>query len=444
MAKINPFYGFLYNPEKVKDLGSVMAPPYDCISDEMQDQLYQLNPFNVVQLIYGKTFGTDDESDNRYTRAASTFKNWQQEKILIQDGEPAIYLYDQKFFTEDGAEVVRKGFLALAKLEDFSTGLIKPHEETLEGPKTDRFHLMKACKANFCPIFSLYSDPCCVLESVLKKNRERTPDLFVSNSELDEEHSLWRVTDQSQILKAQELLSGKPLFIADGHHRYETALMYRDFLRKENPDYTGKELFNYVLMFFANMEDQGLMVFPIHRLISGLVDFDLSQFLEAVRKNFRVETDYFDVSDPVSRKRVRMNLSQKGKHSFACYAGKGKVYFLSLKNEEIIDQFFSEDVPKALKVLDVSILHRMVFEEVFKMTAEDQKKQKFLKYLKNFDAGLQAVDSGNAQLVFLMNPTRVTEVREVANLGEKMPQKSTYFFPKLLSGMVINKILDNP
>jgi len=216
--------------------------------------------------------------------------------------------------------------------------------------------------------------------------------------------------------------------------------MYRDFCRGQNPDYTGKELFNYVQMFFCNMEDRGLMVFPIHRLLSGLIDFDLQQFLGAVRENFRVETDYFDVNDPVACKRVRLNLFQKGKHSFACYAGKGKIYFLSLKNEELIDRFFTKEVPKALKVLDVSILHRLVFENIFKMTAEDQKKQKFLKYLKSFDAGLKAVDLGQAQLAFLMNPTRVTEVREVANLGEKMPQKSTYFYPKLLSGMVINKI----
>jgi len=443
MAKISPFCGFLYNPEKVKDPGSVMAPPYDCISDEMQEELYQSNPYNVVQLIYGKILETDTEADNRYTRAASTFKKWQEEKVLVQDAEPAIYLYDQKFLTEDGEEVVRKGFLAMAKLEEFSTGLIKPHEETLEGPKADRFQLMKTCKANFCPIFSLYSDPCCVLEALLKKNRERTPDLVVKTSEPPEVHSLWRVTDKAQILKAQDLLSGKPIFIADGHHRYETALMYRDFLREQNPGYTGKEPFNYVLMFFCNMEDRGLMISPIHRLLSGLVDFDLQRFLDAVRENFRVETDYFDVNDPVSCKRVRLNLFQKGKHSFACYAGKGKIYFLSLKNEEIIDRFFPKEVPKALKVLDVSILHRLVFENIFKMTADDQKKQKYLKYLKSFDAGLKAVNSGQAQLAFLMNPTRVTEVREVANLGEKMPQKSTYFYPKLLSGMVINKILES-
>ena len=443
MAKINPFCGLLYNPEKVKDPGSVMAPPYDCISDEMQEQLYQLNPYNVIRLIFGKTAGSDSETDNRYTRAASTFREWQQERILVQDPKPAIYLYDQKFFTEDGKEVVRQGFLALAKLEEFSTGLIKPHEETLEGPKTDRFKLMKACKANFCSIFSLYSDPCCALESLLKKNRERTPDLLVKNSDLAEEHSLWRVTDTAQISKAQELLSGKPIFIADGHHRYETALMYRDYLREQNPDYTGKELFNYVLMFFCNMEDQGLMIFPIHRLVSGLPDFDFQQFLDAVRVNFRVETDHFDAGDPVACKRVRSSLFQKGKHSFACYSGKGKIYFFSLKNSEIIDKVFPEEISKVVKVLDVSILHRLIFRNIFKMTDDDQKQQKYLKYLKSFDAALQAVDAGQAQLAFLMNPTRVTEVREVANLGEKMPQKSTYFYPKLLSGMVFNKILED-
>jgi uncharacterized protein (DUF1015 family) len=443
MAKIIPFHGLLYNPEKVKDPGSVMAPPYDCISDEMQEELYQANPFNVVRLIYGKTHDSDAQEDNRYTRAASTFREWQEEGILVQDAEPAIYLYDQKFLTEDGEEVVRQGFLALAKLEEFSTGLIKPHEETLEGPKADRLRLMKACGANFCSIFSLYSDPCCALEALLKKNRERSPDLRVKSSEPGEEHFLWRVTDQAQIAKVQELLSGKPIFIADGHHRYETALTYRDFMREQNPDYTGKELFNYVMMFFCNMEDEGLLVFPIHRLVSGLPDFDLQEFLDAVRENFRVETDRFDAADPVACQRVRSSLAAKGKHSFACYAGKGRIYFLTLKSKEIIDQFFPDTIPKVLKVLDVSVLHRLVFERVFAMSTEDQRQQKYLKYLKSFDEALHAVDSGQAQLAFLMNPTRVTEVREVANLGEKMPQKSTYFYPKLLSGMIFNKIRED-
>ncbi|NLC72062.1 MAG: DUF1015 domain-containing protein, partial [Desulfuromonadaceae bacterium] len=179
MAKIIPFRGFLYDPNRIKDLKSVMAPPYDCISPSLQEELYRSNPYNVVRLILGESFPADDDNDNRYTRAAAFFSKWRQEGILVRDDEPAIYLYDQKYRNQDGEEVVRRGFLALVRLEDFSTGVVKPHEHTLEGPKNDRFLLMKACGANFSPIFSLYSDPTFALESVMRNDRKRTPDLAV-------------------------------------------------------------------------------------------------------------------------------------------------------------------------------------------------------------------------------------------------------------------------
>ncbi|MBN1141256.1 MAG: DUF1015 domain-containing protein [Deltaproteobacteria bacterium] len=443
MAKIAPFRGFLYQQSRIKDLKSVMAPPYDCISAALQEELYRHNPCNVVRLILGKTFDSDDDYNNRYTRAAAFFQEWRREGVLVRDEQPAVYLYDQKYPNEEGEEMVRKGFLALVRLEDFSSGVVKPHEHTLEGPKTDRFELMKACGANFSPIFSLYSDPTFALESVMRKNRERTPDLSV-RYDGDEHHLLWRVTDEGQIRKFQELLNGKPLFIADGHHRYETALRYRDYLRDRTANFTGKEPFNYALMYFCNMEDQGLMVFPIHRLIFGLPALDPAAFLEAAAQNFVVEPDGFDIDDPVSRKRVRATLAGKGKYCFAWYPGGGKIYFLTLRNEAVMNGYFPAEAPKALKTLDVSILHRLVIEELLGISLEDQKNQKNIEYVKGFDEALRGVREGRAQMAFLMNATRVGEVREVANIGGKMPQKSTYFFPKLLSGMVINKITEDP
>jgi len=442
MAKVIPFHGFLFDRGRIKDLKSVMAPPYDCISSLLQDELYRSNPYNVIRLILGKTFSGDDENNNRYTRAADFFQEWTREGALVRDEEPAIYLYDQKYRNEEGAEVVRRGFLALVRLEDFSSGVVKPHENTLEGPKNDRFLLMKACGANLSPIFSLYSDPTFALESVMRKNRERTPDLAV-RYDPEEQHLLWRVKDESQIRKCQELLNGKSLFIADGHHRYETALRYRDFMRSRNPGYTGKELFNYALMYFCNMEDQGLMVFPIHRLVFGLSGFDQDSFLKAVSRNFIIDPDQFDVEDPVSRKRVRSTLASKGKSCFAWYPGGGKVFLMKLRDEAVMNDYFPTDAPKALKTLDVSVLHRLVIEEILGISPEDQKNQKNIEYANSFDEALCAVHEGKAQMAFLMNPTKVTEVREVANVGGKMPQKSTYFYPKLLTGLVFNKITED-
>ena len=442
MAKIVPFRGLRYNLEQIKKPGAVMAPPYDVISPALQDDLYDRHPANVVRLILGKKTAGDDEKNNCYTRAAADFEQWQQDKVLQRDAEPSIYLYDQQYEVEGLGTVVRKGIMALTRIEDFSTGVVKPHEKTLAGPKTDRLNLTKACGANFSPIFSLYSDPCCVLESLSRSQKERTPDVEVADDD-GVIHRLWQVTDAAVIDKAQELLDSKPLFIADGHHRYETAINYRNYMREKHPDFTGKEPFNYVLMYFANMEDQGMLIFPTHRLLFNLPGFRMPTFITALRPYFEVESMSLDPEDAEARKKVQRTLLEKGEkgHAFGLYGGENTVYFLTLKDEAVMDRFFDEKAPKALRTLDVSILHRLVLEDVLKITPEAQEQQTNLKYVKNMDEPFSRVLSGEVQLAFMLNPTRMSEVRDVANAGEKMPQKSTYFYPKLLTGLVINKIV---
>ncbi len=437
MAKIIPFCGILFNRDKIRDLRSVMAPPYDCISEEMQEELYSSNPYNVVRLILGKTTPEDTENANRYTRSAQTLNEWLGNGILVQDAEPAIYIYDQGYQDEDGTPITRRGFLALVRLEDFSTGTVKPHERTLDGPKNDRFMLMKACKANLSPIFALYSDPTFALEAILNHHRKREPDIAVRYN--NEQHNLWRVTDESPITICRTLLNDKPLLIADGHHRYETALRYRDLMREQMPDYTGRELFNYALMYFCNMEDPGLTVFPIHRLLSRLDAMDEATFLDKVAPLFVVQPDAFDADDPVSCKRVRNTLAEK-KHTFAWYPGGKKLYFMTLRDLEVMDKHFQGNVPQQLKTLDISILHKLIFEDLFHISEEDQRNEKYIRYVNNFAEALHAVRKNEAQMAFLLNPTRICEVREVANHGGKMPQKSTYFYPKLLSGLIFNKL----
>jgi uncharacterized protein (DUF1015 family) len=443
MAKIVPFRGVRYNLSRVDSPAAVVAPPYDVISHELQENLYHRSPHNVVRLDLAKTTVTDTDGDNRYTRAAIDFQAWQQDGVLVRDDEPSIYLYDQKYPVESGELVVRKGFIALTRLEDFSTGMVKPHEKTLAGPKADRLLLTKACGAQLSPIFSLYSDPCCVLESLTRKEKERVPDVEVADDD-GVFHLLWRVTEPTIVKKSQELLDKKPLFIADGHHRYETAINYRDFMREKNPSFSGKELFNYVLMYFANMEDQGLMIFPTHRLVFNLPDFHLDSILVTLQKYFEVETQSFDPADAAARMNIREQLRQRGeqRHTLALYAGGETVYFLGLRDEKEMDRFFEPRAPKALRTLDVSILHRLILEDTLGITGEAQEQQTNLKYVKNFEEPFSLVRDGKCQLSFLMNPTRMSEVRDVANAGEKMPQKSTYFYPKLLTGLVINKIVE--
>jgi uncharacterized protein (DUF1015 family) len=442
MAKIAPFRAVRYNLEKIQDPARVTAPPYDVISSEMQEELYQRSPFNLVRLILGKVEEDDNEVCNRYVRAAGFFRQWLTDGILVRDGQPSIYLYDEEYEVEGVGTVVRKGFMALARLEDFATGMVKPHEKTLSGPKADRLKLTKACEANFSPIFGLYSDPCCVQEALTWELKKRTPDLEITDDDAVT-HRLWQVTDSAVIQKICDLLDNKPLFIADGHHRYETALNYRDYKRQQSEDFSGKELFNYVLMYFANMEDQGMLIFPTHRLVHGLESFRLEPFLSELSAYFDVEAYSMDPDDAESRREVCNILQKKGENhpSIGLFAGGRTTYFLTLKDKNCMDVFFDEKVSKALRTLDVSVLHHLVFEKMLHITSEAQEKQTNLKYVKNFDEPFSLVQSGQYQLAFLMNSTRMTQVRDVANAGEKMPQKSTYFYPKLLSGLVINQIV---
>ncbi|MGE4545149.1 MAG: DUF1015 domain-containing protein [Pedobacter sp.] len=442
MAKINPFRAVRYNLEKIQDPARVTAPPYDVISPELQEDLYQRSPFNIVRLILGKVEDSDDESNNRYTRAAGFFRQWLADDVLVRDDQPSIYLYDEEYAVEGVGTVVRKGFIALARLEDFATGMVKPHEKTLSGPKADRLKLTKACEANFSPIFGLYSDPCCVQEALTWELKKRTPDVEVT----DEDgviHRLWQVTDCTVIGKVCDLLEKKPLFIADGHHRYETALNYRDFRRQQCEDFSGKELFNYVLMYFANMEDQGMSIFPTHRLVYGLESFRLEPFLSELSVYFEVEAHTVDPDEAQSRREARDILQNKGEDrpTIGLFAGGRTLYVLTLKDATCMDVFFDEKASKALRTLDVSVLHRLVLEKMLHITPEAQERQTNLKYVKNFDEPFSLVQSGQYQLAFLMNATRMVQVRDVANAGEKMPQKSTYFYPKLLSGLVVNQIV---
>jgi uncharacterized protein (DUF1015 family) len=443
MAKIAPLRALRYNLDRIEDPASVMAPPYDVISPELQDDLYRRSPHNIVRLILGKIEETDDETENRYTRAAGYFRDWQEQDILVRDDQPSIYLYDEEYVAEGVGRVVRQGFLALARLEDFASGVVKPHEKTLSGPKTDRFNLFKTCGANFSPIFGLYADSCCVLEALTRDLRAEPPTLEVTDDE-GVIHRLWRVTDPTIIDKSRGLLDNKSLFIADGHHRYETALNYRNLMREKVGTFTGKELFNYVLMYFANMEDQGMQIFPTHRLVHNLPDFRLQPFLAALNGFFEVEARDMKPDDADSRREAREILQRKGakKDTLALYAGGQSIFFLTLRDEKVMDRFFDEKASKALRTLDVSVLHRLVLEQLLGITAEAQERQTHLKYVKNFDEPFALVQSGECQLAFLMNATRMSEVRDVANAGEKMPQKSTYFYPKLLTGLVINKIVE--
>jgi len=438
MAKIVPFRGLRYSPKRIADLAQVTAPPYDVISPTLQDELHERHEHNIVRLILGRTFPGDSAEENRYTRAAALLSQWRLEGTLSRDAESSIYLYDQEYADEDGRTLTRHGIIALARIEEFSTGLVKPHEKTLSDPKADRLALLKACRANLSPVFSLYSDPCCVLEVLAKKEKDRSPEVEVRDDD-GVCHRLWRCTDENLIGKAQALLDNKPLVLADGHHRYEAAIAYRDYMRQLHPDYTGKELFNYVLMCLSNMEDKGMRIFPAHRVVSGLDNFDPTALFARLTDYFDLESAPFATGDDARNAALRTHLSELGsrRHTLALFAGDGMVHYLSLRDETAMDDFFDARTPKVLRTLDITILHGLLLERLLGIAPDDSER---LRYVRGIDEALRLVDQQEAQLAFLVNPTRMSEVRDVANAGEKMPQKATYFYPKILSGMVINPI----
>ena len=351
MAEIIPFRGVLYDPAKVGDLTRVMAPPYDVIPPKKQDALYERHPNNIIRLILGKTAPEDRDGNDRYSRAATDFQKWLGEGVLAQDERPAIYYYYQAYTEKDGSTQTRKGFIALSKLQDFGKG-IHPHERTLSGPKADRLKLMQACDANFSSIFSLYSDPALTVNKALDAAiAGREPDIDV----LDDDgivNKVWRVDDPKVLSAVAASMDDKALFIADGHHRYETALNYRNMQREKKPDYTGSEPFNYVMMYFSNMDDEGMTIWPTHRVVHSLKGFDADGFVAKCAEHFDIsEFPYKSTDEPKVREQFLKELEASGAKDVALglhIRARDKYYLLSIKSHDM-DKVFGGSIPDVFK-----------------------------------------------------------------------------------------------
>lgn len=446
MAKIAPFRGILYNPKKAGDLNRVMAPPYDVISPAYQDELYKRHPHNIIRLILGKTSPCDAAGNDRYSRAATDFKKWRDEDVLVRDEKPALYYYVQVYKLKDGQRKARKGFIALAKLEEFGKGGIHPHEKTLAGPKADRLKLMEACNANFSCIFSLYSEPKKTINKLLEDCcLKGSPIVDVADDD-GVESKVWRIAEQEIIKKVVKMMSDKPLFIADGHHRYETALNYRNMMKDKTNGYTGKEAFNYVMMYFSNMDDEGMTIMPTHRVIHSIPKFNPKAFLVNCSNFFDIEEVKWDGNiEPRIRKEFYKRMEESGTRlpSFGLYINGLDSYFvLTLKEKDTMDKVFGSSIPDVFKSLDVTVLHALILNNILGISGAAQENQTNLVYVKGLDDAIEEAKKDDRQMAFLLNPTKIEQVKAVATAGQVMPQKSTYFYPKLLSGLVINPIGD--
>jgi uncharacterized protein (DUF1015 family) len=416
MPSIRPFRGILYNRERV-DLAAVVAPPYDVISPEQQAELTRRSPYNIVRLILGC-------EENWYQSAAKSFNEWRRSGILTSDANPSLYMMSQAFALANGTFAVRRGFIAACALEEIGSGSIMPHERTLAKPKEDRFKLMQATGAMFSQVFSLYSDPSRSLDGVFQQTMSAAPLMDVSFENVH--NRLWRVSDSAATVVC-DYLRGQRVLIADGHHRYETALLYRDSLRAQTPDWTGDEPFNFVPMFFASMDDPGTVILPTHRLVHSVSTFAPAEFLSNLRRHFHVE-------NIGSLDSLLHAMSDNDTPSFGlALHGDSSLYLLRFADAATQ---LDATVPNVLGKLDVSILHTVVFKNILGISEEDQLHKTNLDYEREPARAIESVRAGRSQAAFLMNPTRIEQVRAVAEAGLVMPQKSTFFYPKLLSGLV--------
>lgn len=444
MAIILPFKGFRYNPEKINDISKVITPPYDIISEEERDGYYQLDPNNIIRLILGKDFPGDDQSNNKYTRSAEFFDTWRKEEILIQEAEPAIYVYAQEF-TLSGKKYVRRGFISLVKLEDFQTGQIYPHEHTLAKPKEDRMNLMKACNANFSQVFTFFEDECSKISNLLYKVYEGAtgtglrPDVDFTDT-FGVKNLLWVINDSTIIKEISSQMKNRALFIADGHHRYETALFYRDLIRdKEGTSKSNGNIpSDYVMMMCVSMEDSGLQILPTHRLARNIKDFNP----EKIRKSLNEIFEISDMGDDCSTEILMQKLGEDAhKHKLAMYMGEGekKFYILTLRDEKLLDQILTGEYTE-WRSIDTGILHGVIFDRILGIQAKNISKSESVKYVQGVEDSVASVNEGKYQIAFFLNPTKIGQIRDIAVKRHKMPPKATYFYPKLMTGMVIRHI----
>jgi uncharacterized protein (DUF1015 family) len=439
MLEIMPFKGIVYQGEKVGGLDKVVTPPYDVIDSRAQQEFYDLSPYNSIRLILGKEFLTDDDKENKYTRAAEAFQEWLSEGILTRDEEPSIYLYEEEFNDTKGIRRRRRGFIAQLKLEELGKGNVFPHEETMSKPKEDRLRLTRACNANFSQVFGLYSASSLQVGQILSQISQGGPRMEVTDGD-GVIHRVWSTSSEDIISQLQEALKDSKIYIADGHHRYETALNYRNEERARTGDRSGKAPFDYVMMMFVAIDDPGLVVFPFHRVLKGLDEGFVSGIPGALSSIFSVK-DY-KVPSGQGREgcaRLLSEMESANQYAFGMYSGHENFRLFTLNaDDEAIDKLVPGDMSLDKKRLDVTILHSVIFE-LLGLNA-DNRKADDIEFVRDENKVLEMVDSGEYQLAFFLNPTEVDSVRRIAENGEKMPQKSTYFYPKLLTGLVFRSI----
>jgi uncharacterized protein (DUF1015 family) len=430
MAEITPFKALRYDPHQVK-LEDVLTQPYDKITPEMQTKYYERSTHNLVRIILGKAGETDTDAFNVYTRAAEYLHDWRSGGILKQDAEPGIYAYAQTFTIPGTADLAeRRGLIALGRIHDYTDRVVYRHELTHSGPRVDRLNLLRATRAHFGQIFMLYSDPQREVEALLRAKTEEDPDTSVLD-EYETLHRIWRIHDPALIQAVQQSIRDKKLLIADGHHRYETALVYRNERRAQIGNADANAAHEFVMMTLVPMESRGLVILPTHRVVHGLATFDRERMLEAAERFF--EIDRIDLR--TENRSATTLLSEAGANGTAFVAVTRQGPYLMRAKKTAVEEALGQ-LSDLQRGLDVVQLHRIMLERVLGISEEAIRNLQNVRYERDAFEAISWVRQG-ANVAFLMNPAKIEQVRDIAFAGEVLPQKSTDFYPKLLSGLTI-------
>ncbi len=435
--QIRPFKAFRFDKAVVGDVGNCIAPPYDVISDEQQEQLYKKSEYNIVRIIKGKINSSDNGYNNQYTRAADYLNNWIKQGVLKQDNTETIYAYVQDFELA-GIQFQRLAFIALARLEEFGE-IVRPHEQTFNKPMLDRLNLKKATTADLGLVFMLYEDEQEVADKIIEQ-AAKNESLIDFTDEQDVRHRLFAITAEEDIEQIAKMMNDKSCVIADGHHRYTTGLTYS----KENNNPAAK----YQMLAFANISHKGLIVLATHRLAGNLENFNFEKFITGLKNDFELTEFKFDSPESKTDARQKMLEQMKAEHdndknAFGIYGSNNTFYVAVLRDKGAMDTV-APNMSSTWRTLDVSVLHKLILEKLLGIDEEKLAKGENLQYVKDtpnaIDESISQVDWGNKQVAFFMNPIKMQQLKLVTDAGERMPQKSTYFYPKIFTGLTIQKL----
>lgn len=443
MERVAAFRAWRYHKDTAGALGQLIAPPYDVIGPELQSELYSRSPYNVVRVDLGAAMHGDNENDNRYTRAAQLLAAWKDSGILVRDDEPSATFVEEAFRGPDGQKRIRRGFLALARLHHFEEGVVLPHEFTLSGPKEDRFRLMKATGMSLSPVFLLYDllgDD--ITAAWLAEIGAAPPRATVTDTS-GTITRIWPTSDPTLLSLIERCLEGKSFIIADGHHRYETALRYQQYRRDTEGEASlgdaGSRACDYALAYFSNMADPGLAIYGTHRLLSGLPGEKIAALPRMLADTFTVELLSSDCDAAPGLIPAYLKAHAAGGAFGLCGPGLEGVYGLALVKPEAV-QAAVPGHSSAYQSLDVAVLHSLVLEKLLGITSEDAVAQKSITYFKDPIEAFRRLGGGEFQAGFFLNPPRFDQIRDVALGGERMPQKTTFFYPKLPTGLVFHDL----